>query len=123
MIVWLALLAVPFQGLASAAMLPCAPLPQAPAVAGHALHEHHDMAAAERHDGTGAHAQHDNASHTHHGKCSTCASCCVGAAMAPPLMAAVAPHFAAAHPVPAYAGYMPSVHLELPDRPPRALRA
>jgi hypothetical protein len=119
LIIWLALLAVPFQGFASAAMLPCAPSPAA------AAHAHMHMAGM-------AHAQHDHAAvhHTdsarlshHDAKCGNCASCCIGAALMPLALVAAAPHGAAALAIPSDAGHLPSVDLDHPERPPRFERA
>jgi hypothetical protein len=121
LIVWLTLLAVPFQGFASAAMLPCAPAAPAPAMqAGHEHHQmhavavqKHDHAAMQHHgDSAGKHAGHD-------AKCGNCAACCVGAALAPPAIAALAPNSAPKHAAPIHAGHVPSVDLDLPERPPR----
>ena len=78
LIVWLMLVAIPFQGFATAGMPTCASMQAAPVAV---TPEHcHDMASAMPAD--------DGADHTsslHHtgGKCSSCASCCFGAAMAP----------------------------------------
>jgi hypothetical protein len=122
------LLALPFQAFASASMLPSA---------GHALsaeatvddevppcHQQMQMqmpmqkvklAAASMHD--------DHASQHAKGKCGTCAACCVGAAMAPGLPAALAlpPPITAS--IPFRAGHLPSVDPVLPERPPSAFPA
>ena len=134
LLVWLLLLALPFQGLASAAMLPCAAGMPAPAVAmavamtpamamDGAAHDHAAMLKA-----TAARAQdgHCDAGPNggHHGgeakSCAaSCAACCVGAAMAPampPALALTPSHFIS---IPFRAGHVPSVDLALPDRPPR----
>ena len=129
LIVWLVLLAVPFQGFASAAMLGCAsghatPAKQMPgAASGHAAHgQHHAVA-----DGHGAHAkaaagQHDG-QHTmnQHGsaKCGACSACSIGAAMAPAAALALAVHAPAALTVPFALERLPAVDLALPERPPR----
>jgi len=130
LIVWLLVLALPFQGVASAGMLLCAPAlpsaPVAPQAIPHAMdgkpHDHaamlKAMAAAEpRHDGHG----HDGRSQD--GKSRTCADCCVGAAMAPamlPVLALAPPQFIS---IPFRAGHVPSVDPTLPERPPRATLA
>jgi hypothetical protein len=125
LIVWLTLLAVPFQGFASAAMLPCAPAAPAPAM--QTAHVHHAMHAmtAHQHDAAAVHAHHDgDKKHsTHHAKCGNCAACCVGAAMFPPQLAGAIPHGALAHVIDFNAGHVPSVDLDLPERPPRFVRA
>jgi hypothetical protein len=131
LILWLVLLAVPFQGAASAAMLACAPATAAtPAAAGAAsAHDHHAMmaAAGAGHDHHAMMASADNGSDTgapsdHHSgaKCGTCAVCCIGAAMAPvprmPLQARAAQFVF----LPFDVGYVPSVDLDHPERPPRS---
>ncbi|MET0983727.1 MAG: hypothetical protein ABWY02_16595 [Telluria sp.] len=137
LIVWLVLLAVPFQGFASAAMLACGPGHAAPA--GLAPDVHHGM-----HDGVHNAAPdmsgHDHAAMTHnmmhdspgehgapgHGNghtCSACSACSIGAAIAPTVLPALAAH---APPLPSVAvadRHPPSVHLALPERPPRPLLA
>jgi hypothetical protein len=117
LIVWLMLVAIPFQGFASASMLLCAPI-QAPTVEMAAAdHDHHAMmmehASAAPADG------HDAANHHDGGKCNTCASCCFGATMAPgglPRLPAEAPQLAAFHFEP---GHVARVDLALPERPPQ----
>jgi hypothetical protein len=128
-VVWFLLLAVPFQGFASATMLFCAPI-QAPASRMQAAAADHDHAAMmAEHHGAGhqaamtddasdqaadpASAQHDG------GKCTTCAACCVGASMAPsqPIgLAAGTPHRVTAPFVPAF---IPAVERSLLERPPQ----
>jgi hypothetical protein len=108
---------VPFQGFASAAMLSCAPPPAAAhhaAAEGH--HGQHLQATQSRHCDDGQQSRHQ-------AKCSHCAACCVGAAIAPHAFAAIAPHSPSATAVPFDAGPVPSVDLDHPERPPRFLRA
>jgi len=125
---WLVLLAVPFQGFASAAMLGCAtghmaPAPAAPTAAGmdhaqHGMHggEHHAMGAPDAGDGH---------SMQHHGnaKCGACSACSIGAAIAPAPVPAVPVHAPPRLAAPFSAGLLPSVDLALPERPPRSLLA
>lgn len=104
-LLWLLLLAVPFQGYAASAMLFCETshhrTDTVPAT--HADHHHnHEQHAA--HDGSLISAdyhQHQVADSSNHGsekngsqhglsKCSACSTCCVGAAIAPTLMDFVA---------------------------------
>ena len=137
LIVWLVLLAVPFQGFASAAMLACGAGHATPAQAamphvGHAMT--HGMAG---HDMSGHDmAAHDHASMAHaassqpdtfdHGGahlCSACSACSIGAAIAPALLPALAVHAAPLLSVPIDDGRLPSVHLALPERPPRPFLA
>lgn len=141
LIVWVLLLAVPFQGFASATMLFCAPMQSAallkPAMAvapaGMAMHDHQAMltmqlAAGDEQaqPGDGAHMSHlaptHHAGHDghHDGKCNACAACCFGAAMPPPAAVPVpvdTQQFAAA---PFTTGFVPVVELALPERPPQA---
>ena len=124
------LFALSFQGMAAASMLPCAPGAPAPAAMpmdapGHdhqamlraqaaAAHDHAAMAHAGGVHDTGQHDGHDGK----HGG-GSCASCCVGAAMAPaaPLRLALArPDFIA---IPFRAGHVPSVDPAVLERPPR----
>ncbi len=139
LLVWLLVLALPFQGVASASMLLCAPaLPPAP-VAAQAMmksmdvkpHDHaamlKAMAAADKahgdHHGGVEHDGHGHDGHGHDGKSRTCADCCVGAAMAPamlPVLALAPPQFIS---IPFRAGHVPSVDPTLPERPPRTTLA
>jgi hypothetical protein len=117
LIVWLALLAVPFQGFASAAMQPCAP---APAPAHHAAATaHHDHGMQHQHAG---HCD-DSRQASHQTKCSHCGACCVGVAIMPAALAAIAPPSRVTTAIPFDAGPVPSVHLDHPERPPRFPRA
>lgn len=110
LIVWLALLAVPFQGFAAAAALGCAHgtayKPMATMEHSHACH-HHDAAKGGQHDG----------------KCSNCATCCAGAAIAPPALTMAGLPPAATHHLIGDAGAMPSFQPDHPERPPRFARA
>jgi len=113
LIVWLALLAVPFQGFASAAMLPCAP---------HAHQGHH----AEYTMAQQGHAAHhcDAGRQAHHEtKHSSCGACCAGVAIAPPPIAVPIAGTGATFAIVFEPGYVPSVHLDHPERPPRFARA
>ena len=138
LIVWLVLLAVPFQGFASAAMLACGP--------GHAMPVGVAMPdAADGHDTVHAAAMdtsgHDHASMAHGGTdqqdapgdgnghsgnshaCSACSACSIGAAIAPALLPALAVHAPPRLTAPVADGHVPSVDLALPERPPRPLPA
>lgn len=122
-LVWLMLLAIPFQGIASAAMLTCAhnasqmrqhaaPVAHADASPGH-CHESEPQRAV--------HASHDQSSdkHDHESRCSTCAACCMGAAMAPAPTVTPAPQSSPARLYAAPTGRLAAVDLALPERPPR----
>lgn len=126
LVVWLMLVALPFQGFASASMLLCAPM-QPPAMATSSVamtamgHDHHAMmmAQAMEHASAAPADGHDAAHHHDGGKCNTCASCCFGAAMAPAGVAplpAESPQLTAFHFEP---GHVARVDLALPERPPQ----
>lgn len=125
MLVWLMLLAIPFQGIASAAMLSCvhdapgAPSHTAGAVPASASAGHcHDAAPqatpAMHHADAASHDGHD-----HDSRCSACAVCCMGAAIAPLPAVAGAPAAAALLHVATANHRLPAVDLALPERPPR----
>lgn len=121
LLVWLLLLALPFQGYASATMLPCAPAPAvtapAPVMDMSAPHDHQKMLAAMAASQHGA----DQSAAAHHdgGNCKSCAACCPGNIMVTAFaIVADTPHFALA---PFTTGFMPVVDLALPERPPQAL--
>lgn len=116
------MLALPFQAFAAASMLPR--VAQA-AVSMHAdaraelppchqqvaqAHKAAPIEAAPAHDAKAS--QHDK------GKCGSCAACCVGAAMASSLSAALALAPPSASSIPFRAGHLPSVDPVLPERPP-----
>jgi len=127
MLVWLMLLAIPFQGIASAAMLSCAHdaahdaaqvhAPAADAApAGH-CHDNAPQATPSMHHADAG--SHDASSHDHDGRCSACAACCMGAAIAPlPAIAAAPPAAMLLH-VASASQRLPAVDLALPERPPR----
>ena len=113
------LLAIPFQGIASAAMLACAhDAPQGQQQAAHAP-AHHDAASNPCHDMQDSTPNLAQDIHDHDGSCSACAACCMGAAMAPASGIAPPTSFLnTALPV-ATPGRLPAVDLALPERPPR----
>lgn len=120
LLVWFMLLAVPFQGFASATMLLCAPLPvgSAPGV----QHEQNAPAAGTAHQHHEAGAVADQSDQHAGGKCGSCSECCIGALIAPSRLASLpvaAPHYVA---IPFDTGEVPSVDLALPERPPRFAR-
>ena len=110
LIVWLLLLALPFQGLAAARMLPAV---SAPAVmhAAPAVKSCHEMSAPKANDG-----DHQNKHR------SVCGDCCIVVALVPvPLVPpAFAPPSIA---IPFHAAPLASVDPSLPERPPRRLVA
>jgi uncharacterized protein YpuA (DUF1002 family) len=136
LIVWLLLLAIPFQGFASATMLVCAPMQSVPQTitAFSPSTMQHDHRAMLSRAGTEALRIHNasvtakvsqaEAGHqtTHHhagGKCNSCATCCFGASMAPTftsVVAAEAQNFAV---ISFEVDHVASVDLALPERPPQ----
>jgi hypothetical protein len=120
LIVWLMLVAVPFQGFASATMLLCTPIPATAAAEPGAQHDHAAMMASQ-HDHHAARAG-DSAPADHHTdhKCGSCAACCLGASMAPSRrydLAVQPPRFES---IPFDSGYQPVVDLAVPERPPKS---
>lgn len=136
--VWLLLLALPFQGIASASMLARAPSMalQVPAAAHAAMagsidaHDGHCVGALQAaHQQPIPHQQADSRQDApqpgahHGGKAGSCADCCAGATMAPAVLPALVlapPHFIS---IPFRAGHVPSVDPALPERPPRTALA
>lgn len=127
--VWLLLLALPFQGVAAARMLPsagaaagamAAPVHAAPSA--HPCHGMPPAAMATPAGGTDAGADVHAGGHAdgkHHG---TCADCCIAVAPIPARI--VPPAFAPPSiAIPFHAGHVPSVDPTLPERPPRLAAA
>jgi len=113
LIVWLLLLALPFQGLAAARMLPSvsAPAAQSAPHAAPVMKHCHDTATATV----------DNGDHRHKQR-SVCGDCCIVVALVPvPLVPPVFPPPSIA--IPFRAGHLASVDPPLPERPPRRLAA
>ncbi len=138
LLVWLLLLALPFQGFAAAGMLargPSMSMPMHELVDAHAatpmakaMEEHgghcagHAQQAGQLHAGQQHDAPPQQDGH-HGGKAGACADCCAGAAMAPAVLPALVlapPHFIS---IPFRAGHVPSVDPALPERPPRTALA
>jgi hypothetical protein len=121
-IVWFMLLAVPVQGFASVTMLLCEPLSLASSH--NSSHDHagtqHDhqamMAAAgmDHDDGGSATGHHAG------GKCSSCASCYLGAAMTPSYPTPLPVQAPYSGVIPFASSQIPSVDLALPERPPQS---
>lgn len=118
LIIWLMLLAVPFQGVALASMLPCA-APVA-AMAAQAMPDGHDhaamLAAAAQEEGAG-----DSVADDAH--CGAAGACCAGALLAPVVPDCLSMQAAASQAIPFYSGYPAAVDLAGPERPPQAPRA
>lgn len=115
----LLLVAVPFQGMAAAAMLFCGlPPHEAASVAAQPTH-HHGHAAAQVQDDRAAVLDHHDGPGFADAKCSACAACCWGAAVADDMQLAAFP--APSHVV----ALTPSAAVRMramppPDKPPRA---
>ena len=126
---WLILLAIPFQGFASAAMLGCASghMPPAPPVSApmsmSADHAHHGMHDAEQHATADPGAGHHTMQHHGNAKCGACSACSIGAAIAPAPVIALPVHAPPRLAVPFSSASPPSVDLALPERPPRFILA
>ena len=143
--VWLLLLAIPYQGYASATMLLCAQMEQgnhtsaSASVVAHgqpAVHDHAAMMAAAAHS---AHAGGNHASqaadgssaassappHHHDGKSAHCsgAACCAAVATAFVPAMTVPVLTATSSAVPFYSAYLPAVDLAHPERPPQGAHA
>ena len=129
LIVWLLLLAVPFQGMAAVATDAC--LPQHSPV--HVMPAQVMPMAEQMHGATppcheaampGAASGHEPATPHHQaGKCGTCSACGIGSAVLPTFLPQLAAHAPVAAASPAAINYLPSVHLAQPERPPRPLLA
>jgi hypothetical protein len=122
LVVWLMLLALPYQGYASAQMLLCV----APATTGETSmtmpvgpHDHAAMMAAQA---KADHHQHDGSSPHITMKCSGSA-CCAAAAPVLALEVAEPALPSAARPIPFYSDFLPAVDLAHPERPPQGLHA
>jgi hypothetical protein len=125
------MLALPFQAFAAASMLPRvaqaaaathgAPLAELPPCHRQMAQEHKASAlkAVPSHD---AHTSQHGSEHNK-GKCGTCAACCIGAAMASSLPAALALAPPSTDSIPFRAGHLPSVDPVLPERPPSTFLA
>jgi len=129
LLVWLLLLALPFQGLASAGVRACTPADPAPAHHAAAMvmdgqpHDHAAMTAPASSADSGHCADGAHSGNHHGGKPGSCSACCIGAAMAPatlPSLPLAPVHFIS---IPFRAGHVPSVDPALPERPPRTALA
>jgi hypothetical protein len=131
LIVWLLMLALPYQGLAAAAMVAYAPAHGKPVPAPATPKAQHAQQAQHAQYEMGRPPCHETASkvdaagkggHTAHGAaatCGNCAACGIGAAALPVSFPALA-----ASPPPVVSilvadNWLPSVHLAQPERPPR----
>jgi hypothetical protein len=125
LIVWFLLAAIPFQGVAAASMLACAPAqahmamaPEHCAMMGQG--QHHAAADSVNKVGVDAGTDHSSQHHQSGSKCSTCASCCCVAALAPPAPVTRAPvETSAAVAFHADDSAVALVDLALPERPPK----
>jgi hypothetical protein len=118
LIVWLLLLALPYQGMAAASMLACAPQP----LPAQAMHRMHAAPVPPCHQEAAAPGARDEGQQTPHGgsvKCASCAACAIFAALLPASVPDLACHAPAASAHAFAAGGLPSVCLAQPERPPR----
>jgi hypothetical protein len=134
LIVWVLLLAVPFQGFASATMLLCAPMQSRDLVtltgaASSQHHEHNSILAGQyaemdcqvpNADATTPHGGDHYSTGVHHdsSNCNACATCCFGTSMPPSVLVAFEAQPIAV--IPFDTGFIPAVALALPERPPQA---
>lgn len=121
-LVWLLLLAIPFQGIASAGMLACTHASVQHGVAAPPAAKQHAVASTEHcHDaGPQVAKAKDHASAGHdQERCSACAACCIGAAMAGTPTIPAAPHTLSTRLPDTATGRLEAVDLALPERPPR----
>jgi len=120
--VWLLLLAIPFQGIASAGMLACTHASMQHGVAVPQAAMHHPAAnAAHCHEAGPQVAKatdHTSASHDQE-RCSACAACCIGAAMAGAPTLPAAQHTWSTRLPDTATGRLEAVDLAFPERPPR----
>lgn len=129
LLVWLMLVALPFQGFASASMLLCGPAglvyAEAQAPAAHGGHDHAAMLAAQQAQILDAHAGHDSGDgHGDHGaQCASAGACCVGAPLAPSVAAGVPPLNSGSQLIPFHSLRPAAVDLAVPERPPQSVLA
>ncbi|USX18552.1 hypothetical protein NHH82_22110 [Oxalobacteraceae bacterium OTU3REALA1] len=124
-IVWLMLLALPYQGYASASMMLCAPDAPAASAAGHMAmpagpHDHAAMMAAmQDQDQQASSDQSSHAGHNHGGiKCGGAACCVAGAPfMTQTIAVPVLPAVSSA--IPFHSEFPRAVDLAHPERPPQ----
>lgn len=136
LIVWLMLLAIPYQGVASATMMLC--VDAGSTHSADSVHSAHSVKPAHQaHTAPAAAAMpaaHDHAAmlqggHDGHGKsthdgmkCSGASCCAAGAPASIPMLALLAP-ITSSQAVAGYADFLPAVHLAHPERPPQGRRA
>ena len=122
LIVWLMLLALPYQGYASAMMQLCAVPAQATMAAG--AHDHAAMMAAGAHGDDGVNAHHHGGAKSAHGgmKCGGSA-CCAAAAPVPAPVMTVPSLSPVSAMIPFYSRFLPAVDLAHPERPPQGIHA
>jgi hypothetical protein len=109
LVVWITLLALPLQGFAAATANHCAPAPST----AHGVHAHAHASAPGKHAVRPQHAEGA-------GKCASCAACCSCTPMALSFLAVPPVALPSSITVPFEQRLLPSVHLALPERPPRA---
>ncbi len=126
--VWLAICALPMQGIAAAVMLPCGQAHQKTistasyehAVARH-QHSHQTAMADDARLVTAGHChdQHGHGSHAGSGKCNSCSACSLPLAMTAPMPLSLAQRFDHASAIPFLAVTIPGFVPDALERPPR----
>lgn len=123
LIVWLLMLALPYQGVAAAAMAACGPVQraqvQAMPLAVPTQHGAHVAQHPPCHEAVAVAQAGEKQVHTGNVKCAHCAACAIGIAVLPAGFPPLAVHAPPAASHPAADGRLPSVHLAQPERPPR----
>lgn len=111
LLVWLLLLSLPFQAVAAAAMLPCA-------IVNQSHHEHHaaDHSAASHHGSGVVH----HTTHKAHAGCGSCTACSP-AVMTSAALLPLSDRAPTCDPQAFVPGFLPSVDLAMPERPPCTL--
>ena len=132
LLVWLLLLAVPFQGFASATMLVCAPISSSAQTLSKVAAKHDDKLASKTESGKlehcaqmAAQARDDvgnqPSGHPAGMKCSACALCHVAVAIASHNIVRLQLDVQPFSTIPFDQGFIADVDLDLPERPPQAI--
>jgi hypothetical protein len=120
LIVWLMLLALPYQGYASATMLLC--VAPATTAGSSGPHDHAAMMAAQALQEHGAQTNHTGKSVHSVMKCGGTACCAAAAPALTPTAGMPVPALVSIS-IPFYSDFLPAVDLAHPERPPQGLHA